>query len=245
MPQPIIIIPARLHSARLPQKALASIAGRPMIAHVVARALAARIGPVIVATDTPAIAAAAQAAGATAVLTHADHPSGSDRIAEALERFDPQGTHEIVVNLQGDEPEIDPAALQAVLAPLTDASVDIGTLAAPLAYGEEDDLNAVKVWGDAVKPQRIEATMFSRRMPATETAVWRHIGVYAYRRAALLRFVALPPSTQERAERLEQWRALEAGMRMDAALVRQAPRGVDTPADLAAVRARFAGGVET
>ena len=244
MPQPIIIIPARLHSARLPQKALASIAGRPMIAHVVARALAAEIGPVLVATDTPAIAAAAEAAGGVALLTRPDHLSGSDRIAEALEHFDPNGVHKIVVNVQGDEPEIDSEALHALLEPLTDAAVDIGTLAAPLAEGEANNTNAVKVWGHAVGPQRIKATAFSRAMPSA-TEAWRHIGVYAYRRAALMRFVNLPPSPQERMERLEQLRALDDGMRIDVTLVRQAPRGVDTPADLAAVRARFAEGHTT
>lgn len=240
-----MIIPARLRAVRLPEKALAPIAGRPMIAHVVAQAIAADIGLVIVATDTDAIAAAAEAAGARAILTRDDHVSGSDRVAEALGIVDPQGAHEIVVNLQGDEPEIDPAALRAALTPLADEAVDIATLAAPLQPDEIDDPNAVKAAGALLGLLRLHATVFSRATPSPPAKAWRHIGVYAWRRAALLRFVALPPSDREKVERLEQWRALDAGMRIDAALVEHAPRGVDTPADLAAVRARFARGDKT
>ncbi len=242
VPQPLVIIPARLRAARLPDKALALIAGRPMIAHVVARAIAARIGPVVVATDTDAIAAEAKAAGATAVMTSEGHVSGSDRVAEALGIVDRAGVHDVIVNLQGDEPEMDPAALRAALTALADPAVDIGTLVSPLQVDDADNPNAVKATGVLLEPVRLHATAFSRAMPAPRTPAWRHIGVYVWRRAALLRFVALLPSEREKAERLEQWRALDAGMRIDAALVEHAPRGVDTPADLAAVRERFARG---
>lgn len=242
VPQPLIIIPARLRAVRLPDKALALIAGRPMIAHVVARAIAAGVGPVVVATDTDAIAAAAEAAGARVVMTRESHVSGSDRVAEALSIVDPRERHDVVVNLQGDEPEIDPVALRAALMPLDDPAVDIATLAAPLQPAEIADSSAVKATGRLVGPARLHATAFSRAMPPPPTPAWRHVGVYAWRRAALLRFIALPPSEREKTERLEQWRGLDAGMRIDAALVEHAPRGVDTPADLAAVRVRFARG---
>lgn len=237
----ILIIPARMQSARLPGKPLANIAGQPMIAHVVAQALVSGIGPVVVATDDDAIARAATAAGAEAVMT-GDHPSGSDRIAEALSGIDPERRYDIVVNLQGDEPEIDPAALCAVLAPLSDPLVDIATLAAPLDNEDRTSIHAVKLFGVTRDEGQIRVRGFARTMPwqTPAAAAWRHIGVYAFRRKALELFVALPSSANEQRERLEQLRALDAGMRIDAALVEHAPRGVDTPADLAAVRARFA-----
>lgn len=243
---PILIIPARMRSARLPGKPLADIAGRPMIAHVVARALMAGIGPVLVATDDDAIARAAVAAGARVAMT-GNHPSGSDRIAEAVAIADPKRLHDIVVNLQGDEPEIDPAALRAVLEPLADPAVDIATLAAPLLDADRANISAVKLLGTPVGPARVRAIRFARALPlgtAPGTA-WRHVGVYAYRRAALEQFVTLPPSANELRERLEQLRAMDAGMRIDAALVAQAHRGIDTPADLAEARERLAGRTET
>lgn len=212
-----------------------------MIAYVVALARAAGIGPVLVATDDDAIARAAVAAGGDAVLT-GDHPSGSDRIAEAATIVDPHRHHDIIVNLQGDEPELDAGALHAVLAPLADPAVEIATLAAPLLEGDRANTNAVKLFGVLLDATRVQATRFSRTMPLRTAPgeAWRHIGVYAYRRAALERFVSLPPSENERGERLEQLRAMDAGMRIDAALVADVPRGVDTPADLAEMRERFA-----
>lgn len=235
-----------MRSARLPGKPLADIAGRPMIAHVVACALRAGIGPVLVATDDAAIAHAANAAGAQAVIT-GDHATGSDRIAEAVASVDPGRHHDVVVNLQGDEPEADPAALRAVLDPLDDPAVAIATLAAPLLDADRANTNAVKLLGAVLSPTRVRATRFSRALPLATPpgAAWRHIGIYAYRRAALERFVALPPSHNEARERLEQLRAMDDGMRIDAALVAAAHRGIDTPADLAEARDRFARRKET
>lgn len=241
--QPILIIPARMRSARLPGKPLADIAGLPMIAHVVARALEAGFGPVLVATDDAAIARAASAAGAEAVMT-GEHATGSDRIAEAVASVDPHRRHDVVVNLQGDEPEADPAALRAVLDPLDDPAVAIATLAAPLLDADRANTNAVKLLGEPLGATRVRAVRFSRALPlgTPPGAAWRHVGIYAYRRAALERFVALPRSRNELRERLEQLRAVDNGMRIDAALVAKAHRGIDTPADLAEVRERFAKG---
>jgi 3-deoxy-manno-octulosonate cytidylyltransferase (CMP-KDO synthetase) len=239
MSGPILIIPARLAAKRLPGKPLADIAGVPMIVHVWRRAIAAKIGRVLVATENDAIASAIRAAGGEAEMTGESHVSGSDRVSEALERVDPEGRHEIVVNLQGDLPLIAPADLATVLAPLTDPAVDIATLAAPIATAEErDDPNVVKVGGTALSPARLRALYFTRASaPWAEGTPYHHLGVYAYRRAALARFVALPPSPLEARERLEQLRALEAGMRIDVALVAEATFGVDTPADLERARA--------
>jgi 3-deoxy-manno-octulosonate cytidylyltransferase (CMP-KDO synthetase) len=241
MPDPLVIIPARLASQRLPNKALADIAGRPMIVHVVSRAEAAGVGPVWVATDAPEICAAVEAAGGHAVLTSAAHVSGSDRIAEAVGRIDPGGAHDVVVNVQGDEPLIEAEAIRAAVALMADPAVDIGTLATLADLAERDDPNAVKLVGAEIAPGRLHALYFTRApAPWGEGPLIRHVGLYAWRRAALARFVALPPSPLEKRERLEQLRALEAGMRIDAALVKQASRGVDTPADLERVRNIFA-----
>lgn len=241
MSRPVVIIPARMASQRLPGKALAEIAGRPMIAHVVARARAAAAGPVWVATDSTEIARAAEAAGAAAALTSSGHVSGSDRIAEALAKIDPGGLHDVVVNVQGDEPQIEASAIAAAVALMADPSVDIGTLATPAAPAERGDPDAVKLIGTEIGPGRLRALYFTRApAPWGEGPTLRHVGLYAWRRDALARFVALPPSALEKRERLEQLRALEAGMRIDAALVEQAARGVDTPADLERVRAIFA-----
>jgi 3-deoxy-manno-octulosonate cytidylyltransferase (CMP-KDO synthetase) len=234
----LILIPARMAATRLPGKPLADIGGLPMIVQVLRRAEAAAIGQVVVATDSEAIAAAVEKAGGRAVMTRADHPSGSDRIAEALIAIDPERRATLVVNVQGDLPTLDPRALQAVLGPLADSSVDIATLAAEIKRPEErTNPNVVKVVGSPVAPGRLRALYFTRATaPAGDGPLYHHIGVYAYRRTALQRFVALPPSPLERREKLEQLRALEAGMRIDVAIVDTVPLGVDTPEDLDAAR---------
>jgi 3-deoxy-manno-octulosonate cytidylyltransferase (CMP-KDO synthetase) len=239
---PIIIIPARLASTRLPRKPLADIGGRPMIARVAERALAAGIGPVAVAVDSAEIAQALEGSGARAVVTRGDHQSGSDRVFEALETLDPEGRHDVVVNVQGDFPTVAPAAIAAALAPLRDAEVAIATLAGEIVLAEErTNPNVVKVIGSPVEAGRLRALYFTRATaPWGEGPLYHHCGIYAYRRAALQRFIALPPSVLERRERLEQLRALEAGMRIDVTLIDEVPFGVDTPAELARARALFA-----
>jgi 3-deoxy-manno-octulosonate cytidylyltransferase (CMP-KDO synthetase) len=239
----LILIPARMESTRLPGKPLADIAGEPMIVHVLRRAQAAHIAPVVVATDSEAIAACVEKAGGRAVMTRADHVSGSDRIFEALNAIDPEGRAGIVVNLQGDLPTLAPDAIAAVLAPLADPDVDIATLAAAITdRRERSDPNVVKVVGSAVGPSRLRALYFTRaEAPTGEGPLYHHIGIYAYRRAALARFVALPPSPLELRERLEQLRALEGGMRIDVSVVDAVPLGVDTPADLERARALLGG----
>ena len=240
MPEPrtLVLIPARMAATRLPGKPLLDIAGLPMIVHVLRRAEAAKIGRVAVATDTPEIAAAVTAHGGEAVMTRVDHPSGSDRIYEALCKLDPQGEAEIVINLQGDFPTISPDNIRDVLAPLVDPAVDIATLAAEIHTEEEStNPNVVKAVGSPIGPRRMRALYFTRATaPWGDGPRYHHIGLYAYRRAALERFVALPPSPLERQEKLEQLRALEAGMRIDIAIVDTVPRGVDTPADLETTR---------
>ncbi len=238
MSNPVVIIPARLGSTRLPGKPLADIHGEPMIVHVWRRAVEAGVGPVVVAADAPEIVAAVEAAGGRAVLTRSDHASGSDRIFEAISAFDPSGAFDIVVNVQGDLPTIERKAVQACLAPLCDRHVDIATLATPIRReAERDDPNVVKAVGTEIARGRLRALYFTRsRAPWGEGELLHHIGLYAYRRAALERFVGLPPSPLERRERLEQLRALEAGMRIDIALVDTPPLGVDTPEDLERAR---------
>jgi 3-deoxy-manno-octulosonate cytidylyltransferase (CMP-KDO synthetase) len=241
----LIAIPARLGSTRLPGKPLADIAGEPMIVHVVRRAEAARVGAVIVATDSEAIAACVEKAGTRAIMTRADHVSGSDRIFEALAAADPEGRCEIIVNLQGDLPMLAPTDVRAAIAPLADERVDIATLAAEIRGAEErTNPNVVKVIGTPVGPDRMRALYFTRATaPTGEGPLYHHIGLYAYRRHALARFVSLRPSVLERREKLEQLRALEAGMRIDVTVVESAPLGVDTPEDLAHVRALMASGL--
>ena len=235
---PIVIIPARLRSTRLPSKALAEIDGRPMIVHVWERACAAALGPVVVATDSPEIARAIESVGGQAALTRGSHACGSDRIGEALRALDPKGRHGAAVNLQGDQPLLADGALAAALALLCDPAVDIGTLACPARAEEAGDPNAVKLVGASLAPERVRALYFTRA-PAPYGAGPRlkHIGVYAFRRAALERFVSLPPSPLELREGLEQLRALEAGMRIDAALLDKGAPSVDTERDLTALRA--------
>jgi len=236
--RPIVLIPARLASTRLPQKPLADIHGAPMIVHVWRRAVEADVGPVVVAADDGTIVAAVEAAGGRAVLTQASHASGSDRIAEAIARIDPDRRHDVVVNVQGDLPTIEAEAVRAAVGPLADADVAIATLATPIRRDEErDDPNVVKAIGTPVAERRLRALYFTRaRAPWGEGELLHHIGLYAYRRAALERFVAMAPSTLEQRERLEQLRALEAGMRIDIALIDVAPLGVDTPEDLTRAR---------
>lgn len=244
-PRAIVLVPARMASTRLPGKPLADIGGLPMIVHVWRRANEAAVGEVVVCCAEREIVAAVEAAGGRAVLTRADHPSGSDRIFEALELLDPDGAIEVVVNLQGDLPTLDPALVRAALLPLDTPEVDIATLVAPIGDpGERDDPNVVKAavaFADASDVGR--AVYFSRSpVPWGNGPTWHHIGLYAYRRAALARFVALPEGILERRERLEQLRALENGMRIDAARVETVPLGVDTVADLVRARAILAGG---
>ena len=234
----LLLIPARMAATRLPGKPLLNIAGLPMIVHVLRRAQAVQIGRVAVATDTPEIAAAVTAHGGEAVMTRTDHPSGSDRIYEALCKLDPGGEAEIVVNLQGDFPTIRPDNIRDVLAPLADPAVDIATLAAEIHTEEEStNPNVVKVVGSPISPRRLRALYFTRATaPWGDGPRYHHVGLYAYRRRALERFVALAPSALERQEKLEQLRAIEAGMRIDVTIVDTVPRGVDTPADLETAR---------
>jgi 3-deoxy-manno-octulosonate cytidylyltransferase (CMP-KDO synthetase) len=238
----LIIIPARLAATRLPGKPLADIAGEPMIAHVLRRAQAAGAWRVAVATDELAIAAAVERAGGTPVMTRADHASGSDRIFEALAILDPDRRARTVVNLQGDLPTLDPADLRAAVALLADPLVDVATLAAEISKPEErTNPNVVKVIGSVIAPDRLRALYFTRATaPHGEGPLYHHIGLYAYRRAALEKFVSLPPSGLERREKLEQLRLIEAGLRIDVAIVNSVPLGVDTPADLEAARAILA-----
>lgn len=238
MPGPVIIIPARLEATRLPGKPLADLCGEPMIVHVWRRAMKAGIGPVFVATDNDRIAEAVRRVGGKAIPTRPEHTSGSDRVSEALQCIDPGSTFDIVVNLQGDLPLISPADIAAALTPLANPAVDIATLAAPIARPEERcDPNVVKVIGSELSPTRLRALYFTRATaPFGEGVLYHHIGLYAYRRQALEFFVKLPPSGLERRERLEQLRALEAGMRIDVALVEEAPCGVDTPEALERAR---------
>ncbi len=238
---PIVLIPARMAATRLPGKPLLDIGGAPMIVQVWRRAREAGVGPVVVATDEPRIVAAVEAEGGRAVLTRADHPSGTDRIHEALEAIDPEGAHDIVVNLQGDLPTLDPAIVAAALGPLADPEVAMSTLAAVIRRDEERaDSSIVKLVGTEVSPGRFRALYFTRATaPWGDGPLHHHIGLYGFRRAALRRFVALPPSPLERREKLEQLRALEAGMRIDAMVVDTVPLGVDNPAELARARAHF------
>jgi len=233
----LILIPARMASTRLPGKPLADIAGQPMIVHVLRRAQAAQLGPVVVATDDETIATAVEKASGRAVMTRSDHASGSDRIFEALGVVDPMGRARFVVNVQGDLPTLEPGDLAVSLKPLQDAAVDIATLAAEIGTpAERDNPNVVKLIGTPLGHRRLQALDFSRAAPAGAGPHYHHIGLYAYRRAALQRFVALPPSLREQRERLEQLRALDAGMRIDAMIVDSVPLGVDTAEDLEVAR---------
>jgi 3-deoxy-manno-octulosonate cytidylyltransferase (CMP-KDO synthetase) len=244
MQRTLVVIPARMHSTRLPDKPLADLGGKPMIVHVWQRAMAADVGRVVVATDAEAIAAAVRDAGGEAVMTRADHESGSDRVFEAVSRVDPEGAFKIVLNLQGDLPAMEPGLARQCLAPLADAGPQIATIAAEITNeADRSNPNSVKVVGSpAGAPGRLRALYFTRATaPWGEGPLYHHFGMYAYRRAALERFVSLPPSTLEKRERLEQLRALEDGMRIDVTLVDTIPVEVNTPADLDLARRILAG----
>lgn len=241
--RPIVVIPARMAATRLPGKPLAEILGRPMIAHVLDRAREAGIGPVAVAAGETEIVDAARAAGAEAVLVAEDVPSGTDRVQRAMAALDPDGRYDVVVNLQGDFPTIAPETLRAVLEPLADPAVDIGTLVCPIADEEEANTSSFVKCACAFEgAARVAPALYFSRLPIPwgDGPRWHHIGVYAYRRAALDRFVALPASPLELREKLEQLRALEAGMRIAAARVDHGPFGVDTPHDLERARSLLA-----
>ncbi len=236
---PIVVIPSRLASTRLPDKPLADIHGDPMIVHVWRRAMEADAGPVIVACADFEIVDAVKAAGGDAIFTNPAHVSGSDRVFEALHTVDPLKKHDCVINLQGDLPTIEAATVKASLLPLADAAVDIATLAAPITdENERGDPNVVKAVLSLAEGGRSgRALYFSRAAgPSGDGPHYHHIGVYAFRRQALDRFVRLPRGDLEQQESLEQLRALEAGMRIDAQLVDTVPLGVDTPADLERAR---------
>ena len=242
MPNTIILIPARLASTRLPGKPLADLNGVPMIVQVLRRAEAARIGEAVVATDSEAVAAAVEKAGGRAIMTRSDHVSGSDRIYEAVEALDPERRIDIVVNVQGDLPTIEPADIGVALKPLDDPAVDIATLAAVITDPVElGNPNVVKVSGPQISSGRLHALTFTRKAATGPGPHYHHVGLYAYRRAALERFVKLPPSANEQREKLEQLRALDAGMRIDAMVVNSVPLGVDTPEDLEKARRMLAG----
>ncbi len=254
----LVAIPARLKATRLPDKPLADIHGAPMIVHVWRRAIEAQVGRVIVATDSTAIAEAISRVGGEAVMTRETHTTGSDRIHEALTKIDPTGRIRFIVNLQGDLPTLEPRLVQDCLKPMTTEEVDIATLVAEIDEPtERTNPNVVKAVGTPVdvvsgapvnangtangSPRRLRTLYFTRATaPTGDGPLYHHIGIYAYRRAALDRFVTLPPAPLERRERLEQLRALENGMRIDAMVVDTVPLGVDTPADLERARRMLA-----
>jgi 3-deoxy-manno-octulosonate cytidylyltransferase (CMP-KDO synthetase) len=222
---------------------MAEIAGVPMIVQVWRRAVESDLGRVVIAAAEPIIVETIEAVGGEAVLTDPDHPSGSDRIYEALRKIDPEGRHDAVLNVQGDLPTIEPGAIRAALAPLLDSAVDIATIGVEITIeAERTDPNVVKVVAAIEPPARVGRALYFTRAtaPSGTGPLYHHIGLYAYRRAALERFVSLPPGILEQREKLEQLRALEAGMRIDLALVDTVPLGVDTLADLARARAVLA-----
>jgi 3-deoxy-manno-octulosonate cytidylyltransferase (CMP-KDO synthetase) len=244
MQRTLVIIPARMHSTRLPGKPLADIAGTPMIVHVWRRAMAAQTGRVVVATDSQEIIAAMRQAGGEAVMTRPDHASGSDRVFEAVNHVDPEGDFDIILNLQGDLPTLEPHLAVDCVAPLLEKGPDIATIAAEIKdEGERTNPNVVKVVGTPTAvPGRLRALLFTRATaPYGDGPLYHHIGIYAFRRTALERFVSLRPSPLEQREKLEQLRALENGMRIDVTLVDTVPLGVDTPADLERARRLLAG----
>ena len=238
MPRTLIVVPARLQATRLPGKPMVDIAGAPMIVQVWRRAMEADAGRVVVATDSDDVIAAVTAAGGEAVMTRADHASGSDRVYEAVCGIDPAGEIDLVVNLQGDLPTLEPHLIRDCLLPLNGDGPDIATLAAEIVEPEErTSPHVVKVVGTPIAARRMRALYFTRATaPHGEGPLYHHIGIYTYRRAALERFVGLPQSPLEKREKLEQLRALEAGMRIDVEVVDTVPLGVDTPADLERAR---------
>jgi 3-deoxy-manno-octulosonate cytidylyltransferase (CMP-KDO synthetase) len=235
---PIVLIPARLAATRLPGKPLCEIAGVPMIVQVWRRAMEAEIGPVVVTAPDPEIIAAVESAGGRGVLTGFHHESGSDRIAEALARIDPDRRHDAVINLQGDLPVLDPETVRAPFRLLANPSVDIAT---PVAVATEDDRtnpNVVKAVFEPIDARHGRALYFTRTpTPSGDGPLYHHIGLYAYRRDALESFIAAAPSYLEKRERLEQLRALSLGLHVQVAIVDAVPLGVDTPEDLERARA--------
>lgn len=234
MTNTLILIPARMASTRLPNKPMAEINGLPMICQVIDRAREADIGEPIVATDSKIILEAVEAHGAKAVMTREDHESGSDRIWEAVEKIDPKGEADTIINLQGDLPAVDPQLIRKSTLPLENSEVDIATLAAEIILDEEKtNPNVVKAIGTPVSDTRLRALYFSRATaPHGDGPIYHHIGLYAYKRSALQKFVSLAPGVLEQREKLEQLRALENGMRIDIELVQTIPHGVDTAEDL-------------
>lgn len=230
----LTLIPARLGSTRLPNKPLADICGKPMIVHVADRAAAAGLGQTVVATDSDEIYATVRAHGHEAVMTRSDHESGSDRIYEALEKLDPDGSVDFIINVQGDLPTIDPQTIRRSVLPLVEGPADIATLGVEITQEEEKtNPNVVKIVGSLLQAERLRALYFTRATaPYGDGPLYHHIGLYAYRRAALERFVKIGSSPLERREKLEQLRALEDGMRIDVEIVKTVPLGVDTQADL-------------
>ncbi|WP_284944612.1 3-deoxy-manno-octulosonate cytidylyltransferase [Acidisoma cladoniae] len=235
---PIVIIPARMSSTRLPDKPMAMIHGQPMIVHVWRRAMETGLGRVIVATDHPAIAAAVSDVGGEVVMTRPDHPSGTDRLAEALAQVDPRGHHDVVVNFQGDLPTVSPGVTLATVALLNQSEVSLATPVAEITNMREAEApSVVKMIGVPLGEGRFRVLYFTRaQAPWGEGPLYHHIGLYAWRREAFDAFVALPPSSLELREKLEQLRALEAGMKIHAILVKDVPLGVDTAADLERAR---------
>ncbi|MEQ1408639.1 3-deoxy-manno-octulosonate cytidylyltransferase [Neorhizobium sp. Rsf11] len=235
----LVLIPARMASTRLPGKPLADIAGLPMIVQVAKRAQEAEAGRIIVAVDHQDVYDAVAAAGFDVVMTRQDHQSGSDRIFEAVQKADPDAKMDFVINVQGDLPTIEPEAVRASLRPLENSSTDIATLTVEITdEHEKTNPNVVKIVGSPLSATRLRALYFTRATaPYGNGPLYHHIGLYAYRRAALEKFVSLGPSVLEKRESLEQLRALEAGMRIDAEIVDSMPLGVDTPADLEKARA--------
>ncbi|KJF68793.1 3-deoxy-manno-octulosonate cytidylyltransferase [Rhizobium nepotum] len=234
----VVLIPARMASTRLPGKPLADIGGKPMIVQVALRAREAGAERIVVAVDDEQVFAAVKNAGFDVMMTRDDHQSGSDRIFEALQKADPYGNAEYVINVQGDLPTIEAETIRASLRPLENAAVDIATLTVEITDEEEKtNPNVVKIVGSPLSETRLRALYFTRATaPYGDGPLYHHIGLYTYRRAALERFVSLQPSPLEKRERLEQLRALEAGMRIDAEIVRSVPLGVDTPHDLEKAR---------
>ncbi len=236
----IVIIPVRMAARRLPGKPLADIGGIPMVVRVLLQAQAAEVGDVAVACCDQEVADAVTAAGGRIVMTSAEHVSGSDRVWEALGELDPGGRCDVAINLQGDLPDISPAVVRQVLAPLDEDAVDIGTLVAPLGPGELENRAVVKAHLATPEPGPTATIVtFSRTVAGPDPRLRHHVGIYAWRRRSLGRFVSLPPSEREQSLRLEQMRALDNGMRIDCGLVDAAPAGVDTPADLDFARRRI------
>lgn len=234
----VVLIPARMASTRLPGKPLADIAGKPMIVQVAMRAREAGAERIVVAVDDNKVYDAVKNAGFDVTMTRQDHQSGSDRIYEALQKADPYGNAEFVINVQGDLPTIEPETIRASMRPMENASTDIATLTVEIADEEEKtNPSIVKVIGSPICENRLRALYFTRATaPFGQGPLYHHIGLYTYRRAALEKFVTLKPSVLELRESLEQLRALEAGMRIDAEIVNSVPLGVDTPAQLERAR---------